>query len=133
MSEPAATEMPITEARTHLADVVNSAVYAGTVTYLTRRGRRLAAIVPAARLAADQAAAREAAIAEACRELWASVAGADEATRAAVRAVIDRLLEHAEDEADTTAAAAARAELAAGAPTVPAEQVWAELDAREDA
>lgn len=39
--------LSITEARGQLADVVNEAAYAGTVTYLTRHGRRLAAIVPA--------------------------------------------------------------------------------------
>ncbi|HEU0129088.1 MAG TPA: type II toxin-antitoxin system Phd/YefM family antitoxin [Pseudonocardiaceae bacterium] len=52
MGEPAEklpsgeAELPITEARGRLADVVNEAAYAGTVTYLTRHGRRLAAIVP---------------------------------------------------------------------------------------
>jgi antitoxin Phd len=127
MSEPA-SEMPITAARDNLADVVNRAVYGGTVTYLTRRGRRLAAVVPAARLAADDAAAREAATAQACRELWASVAGADESTRAAVRAVIDRLMEDAEDAADIADADEAWAAVEAGAPTVPADQVWAEAD-----
>ena len=39
-------ECPITEARDHLADLVNRAAYAGETIYLTRRGRRLAAIVP---------------------------------------------------------------------------------------
>lgn len=38
-------ELPITAARDQLADVVNEAAYGGQVTYLTRRGRRLAAIV----------------------------------------------------------------------------------------
>lgn len=38
-------EVPITDARGRLADVVNEAAYTGQVTYLTRRGRRLAAIV----------------------------------------------------------------------------------------
>lgn len=52
MGEPAETlpsgdaALSITEARGQLADVVNEAAYAGTVTYLTRHGRRLAAIVP---------------------------------------------------------------------------------------
>jgi antitoxin Phd len=41
----AAHELPITEARDRLADVVNEAAYGGQITYLTRRGRRLAAIV----------------------------------------------------------------------------------------
>jgi len=39
-------ECPITEARDHLADLVNRAAYAGETVYLTRRGRRMAAIVP---------------------------------------------------------------------------------------
>lgn len=39
-------ELPVTDARDRLADVVNEAAYAGRVTYLTRRGRRVAAIVP---------------------------------------------------------------------------------------
>lgn len=41
-----AHELPITDARDRLADVVNDAAYGGQATYLTRRGRRLAAIVP---------------------------------------------------------------------------------------
>jgi len=126
MTEPAA-EMPISEAREHLADVVNRAAYAGTVTYLTRRGRRLAAIVSATQLAADEAKAREVATAEACGQLWRSVADADEATRERVRSVIDALIEEVEDAADVAAAEAAYAEIEAGAPTIPAEQVWAEL------
>lgn len=39
--------MPLAEARDHLGDVVNRAAYGGEVVYLTRRGRRVAAIVPA--------------------------------------------------------------------------------------
>ncbi|MFC0100974.1 type II toxin-antitoxin system prevent-host-death family antitoxin [Micromonospora marina] len=67
MSEPAA-ELPISDARDSLADVVSRAHYAGRITYVTRRGRRLAAIVPAelaeaierAEDAADVSAARDA-------------------------------------------------------------------------
>jgi prevent-host-death family protein len=54
MSE-SAFELSVTSAREHLADVVNRAAYSGAVTYLTRRGRRVAAVVPAA-LAEDSAA-----------------------------------------------------------------------------
>lgn len=62
------SEMPLSDARQHLSDVVNRAHFAGEVVYLTRRGRRLAAVVPAEMLeaieaaedAADVAAAREA-------------------------------------------------------------------------
>lgn len=68
MSEPAA-ELPISDVRDSLADVVSRAHYAGRrITYVTRRGQRLAAVVPAevaeaierAEDAADVAAAREA-------------------------------------------------------------------------
>jgi prevent-host-death family protein len=67
MSEPA-PDLPISEARDQLADVVSRAHYAGRITYVTRRGQRIAAIVPAelaeelerAEDAADVAAAREA-------------------------------------------------------------------------
>ncbi|MDX5460151.1 type II toxin-antitoxin system prevent-host-death family antitoxin [Micromonospora tulbaghiae] len=67
MSEPAA-ELPISDARDRLADVVSRAYYAGRITYVTRRGQRLAAIVPAelaeaierAEDAADVSAARDA-------------------------------------------------------------------------
>lgn len=47
MSEQTHEELPISDARDQLTDVVNSAAYAGAVTYVTRRDRRLAAIVPA--------------------------------------------------------------------------------------
>ena len=61
-------EMSISAARDDLADVVSRAHHAGRITYVTRRGKRLAAIVPAdlaeaierAEEAADVAAAREA-------------------------------------------------------------------------
>jgi prevent-host-death family protein len=45
MSE-GAIELPVTVARERLTEVVNAAAYRGTVTYVTRRGKRLAAIVP---------------------------------------------------------------------------------------
>jgi len=125
--------MPISDARDHIAHVVNRAVYSGAVTHITRRGRRLAAIVSSAQLAADQAKAREEAVARVCRALWDSVADADEATRERVRAVINRLLEKAEDTADVAAADAALAEIAAGAPTIPADQVWREIGLDDEA
>lgn len=46
------SEMAVTDARDHLADVVNRVAYSGETTYLTRRGRRMAAIVPAEMLEA---------------------------------------------------------------------------------
>jgi prevent-host-death family protein len=67
MTEPA-RDLTISDARDHLADVVSRAAYAGRITYVTRRGQRLAAIVPVemaeaverAEDAQDVAAAREA-------------------------------------------------------------------------
>ncbi len=61
-------ELTISAARDSLADIVSRAHYSGRITYVTRRGQRLAAIVPAeiaeaierAEDAADVAAAREA-------------------------------------------------------------------------
>ncbi len=40
-------EIAVSDARVHLADVVSRAAFAGERTYLTRRGRRVAAVVPA--------------------------------------------------------------------------------------
>jgi len=107
--------MPISDARDHLADVVNRAVYAGTVTHLTRRGRRLAVVVSEAHLAEEDARAREEATAAACRALWLGVRGADEGTQAAVRAVIGDLMDVAEDASDVAVAGAAMAERRGGA------------------
>lgn len=127
MSE-AAPEMPISDARDHLADVVNRAVYAGTPTHLTRRGRRLAVVVSEAHLAEEDARAREEATAAACRALWLGVRDADETTRETVRAVIGRLMDTVEDASDQAAVDAATAERRSGAQRVPWEQVKAEMD-----
>lgn len=62
------SELPIEQAQEHLAEVVEDAERAGEVVYLTRHGRRVAAIVSpelaaeieAAEDAADLAAARAA-------------------------------------------------------------------------
>ena len=82
-------DLGITEARDRLADIVNKAVYTGSVTYISRRGRRLAAIV-----------------------------SADDAER----------LERAEDAYLARLASEALTEIEAGAPTIPWEQVKAELE-----
>ena len=79
------SEMPITDARAHLTELANRAEYNGESTYLTRHGKRVAAVVPADWLAA---------------------------------------MERVEDELDNAAADAALAE---DAPTIPAEQLWAQL------
>ena len=50
-----AEELSTREVREHLADVINNAIQ-GQVTYITSRGRRVAAVVPLA--VADQAQVR---------------------------------------------------------------------------
>jgi prevent-host-death family protein len=39
-------EMSVAEARSQLADVLNDAAVRGHITYITNRGRRIAAVVP---------------------------------------------------------------------------------------
>lgn len=126
MSE-AATEMPISDARDQLADVVNRAVYGGTPTHLTRRGRRLAVVVSETYLAEEEMRAREEATAAACRALWLGVKDAGERTQAVVRAVIGDLMDSAEDATDLAALDASEAGRQTGAQPVPWEQVKAEL------
>ena len=46
MTEPA-RDLSISDARDHLSDVVSRAADGGRITYVTRRGQRVAAIVPA--------------------------------------------------------------------------------------
>lgn len=41
-----AVEMPVAELRKDLADVINAAAIRGRTTYITNRGRRIAAVVP---------------------------------------------------------------------------------------
>ncbi len=68
--------MPIAEARDHLGEVVDRTNQTGQVVYLTRRGRPVAAIVPAAD--ADQFyASRRAALAESVDTFNAWAADAD--------------------------------------------------------
>jgi prevent-host-death family protein len=119
--------MPISEAREHLADVVNRAVYGGEATYLTRRGRRLALVVSAAQLEADRARARQHAIIEACRQMWESVDPDDEAGRKLVANVINAAIEFAEDEADEAVILAAQNDNEGGAEPLPWEQGKGEL------
>lgn len=42
------TELPVSVARERFADIVNNAAYRDEITYVTRHGRRVAAIVPVA-------------------------------------------------------------------------------------
>lgn len=120
--------MPISDAREHLADVVNRAVYGGEPTYLTRRGRRLALVMSAAQLEADQARARQQAVVDTHRELWERFKDADEPVRAMVRDLIDTAVELAEDTADDAVLRAAEDDRASGTVPVPWDQVKAELD-----
>jgi prevent-host-death family protein len=46
-SEPVLNRVTTSKARKNLADLVNAAYYAKTVTMITRRGKDIAAIVPA--------------------------------------------------------------------------------------
>ncbi len=62
----AMSEMPIEQAQAHLAEVVEDAERAGEVVYLTRQGRRVAAIVSPA-LAAEIEAAEDEADVDAAR------------------------------------------------------------------
>lgn len=67
-ADTGAAELSITGVRDHIAEVVNRARYTAEITYITRHGQRLAAIVPAdmaeaierAEDALDVAAARDA-------------------------------------------------------------------------
>jgi antitoxin Phd len=100
MSE-AAHELPVVDARANLADVVNSALDKGEVTYLTRRGQRVAAIVPV------------------------DLAAAVEQVRNSIQdATVTALAEIAEDLLD---AQAAKAALAEGGEPIPLEELRAEL------
>jgi prevent-host-death family protein len=118
--------MPISDAREHLADVVNRAVYGGEATYLTRRGRRLAVILSPAELAAGKARAEYAGIVKACQQMWADAAGEDEATRERLRGILDKAIAMAEDTADIGAVIAMQYDRAHGG-AEPWEQVKAEL------
>lgn len=120
--------MPISDAREHLTDVVNRAVYRGESTYITRRGRRLAVVMSPAQLAADQARAEQQAIVKTCHQLWQSAASANETTRAVLRELIDRTIEDAEDAADASVVAASDEDRAIGTIPIPWSQVKADLD-----
>lgn len=102
-------------------------MYGGEVTYLTRRGRRLAVVVSEAQLRADETRAREEAIVETCREMWRSVADADEVTRTAVSTAIEYIVSMLEDAVDLTAILAVSEEREAGAQPVSWELAKAEF------
>lgn len=54
MDEPTAVERSVRELRTSLADVLNGAAVRGEITYVTSRGRRIAAVVPVAAAEAEE-------------------------------------------------------------------------------
>jgi prevent-host-death family protein len=117
--------MPISDARDHLTDVVNRAVYGGEATYITRRGQRLVIVLSAAQHDADQARASQQGAVIACRRLWQSAASANDTTRAVIRELIDRTIEEAEDTADLAVIAASDEDQAHGTIPIP----WAEVKA----
>lgn len=46
MSAPHPDELPVSQARDQLPELLNQAAYSGRITYVTRRGQRIGAIVP---------------------------------------------------------------------------------------
>jgi prevent-host-death family protein len=119
--------MPISDAREHLADVVNRAAYGGESTYITRRGQRLAIVMSPAQLAADRARAEQEAVVRTCRQLWRSVASANQTTRDVVRKLIDQTVEDAEDAADIAVVAASDEDQVLGTVPVPWPEAKADL------
>ncbi len=71
------SEMTVTEARARLADVVDEARVAHDPVYLTRRGRRVAAVIDADDLQRLIEAAEDLADIEAARAARAEMAGVD--------------------------------------------------------
>lgn len=55
-------EIPVTEARAQLAELVNQVAYGGESVVLTRHGRRLVALVPVDSLPQERAADAESAV-----------------------------------------------------------------------
>ncbi|WBB78990.1 hypothetical protein O7606_22800 [Micromonospora sp. WMMD882] len=102
----------------------------GKVVYLTRKGRRVAAVVPTA--VAEHSdlddleafwEAQENQVREACRRMWAAVADEDEDARRAIRESIDRILEEIEDAADAAIASAAMTRRSLDGSGIPLAQV----------
>ncbi|NBE81026.1 hypothetical protein [Micromonospora rubida] len=106
----------------------------GKVVYLTRKGRRIAAVVPTS--VAEQNdlddleafwEAQENQVREACRRMWKAVANEDEGTRQAMRESIERILEEIEDAADAAIASAAVARRSSEGPGIPWAQAVRDL------
>lgn len=67
-------ELPISDARDHFADVVGRATYAGRITYITKRGQRVGAVVPV-EVAEAAEAAEDAYLSGLAREAEQELAG----------------------------------------------------------
>jgi prevent-host-death family protein len=117
--------MAISDAREHLTEVVNRAVYAAELTYITRRGRRLAVVASAAQLEADRARVAQQAVLDTCRRLWAAAADADDTIREHLRQALDRIMDDADDFADQAVVLAVDEDAEHGAEAV----TWDELKA----
>ena len=102
----------------------------GNVVYLTRDGRRFAAVESVEerlrRLTAraDELERREALVADHCRQMWAAARDWDPAQKQVLKLFLDRFMDTAEDEADHAFVDAAQAD---PEPPIPAAQLWAEL------
>jgi prevent-host-death family protein len=59
MTENLPSERSVRELRGELADILNAAAAHGTITYVTSRGRRIAAVVPLSVVEAAEASGRE--------------------------------------------------------------------------
>ncbi len=66
-------DLPISEARDHFADVLGRATYAGQITYITKRGQRVGAVVPV-EVAEEAEAAEDAYLSGLARDAEAELA-----------------------------------------------------------
>jgi prevent-host-death family protein len=89
VTSPGRDELPISEARDHLTEVVGQATYTGQITYITKRGRRVGAIVPV-EVAEAAEAAEDAYLSRLARDAEAELAaGAPTRTLSEVVAELD--------------------------------------------
>ncbi|WP_434741862.1 hypothetical protein [Micromonospora sp. SH-82] len=107
----------------------------GKVVYLTRRGRRVAAVVPTAvaeQSDLDEVEAfwerQESQVAAACRRMWAAVADEDEGIRDVMRQSIERIMSGIEDEADAAIGSIALNRLTEEGAAVSWQQAKRELE-----
>ena len=91
-------ELPISDARDHLTDVVARATYGGQITYVTKRGRRVGAIVPV-EVAEAAEHAEDAYLSKLARDAEAELA-AGAPTRALAEVIADLDLDRPDDRSD---------------------------------